>query len=309
MADESRQEDAAERISAALHKTGEERGYLAHVVEAFARIMVEQARWKAELTASECEGTVDFDPQRFAKGIPVSDRERLIRLGPLWRVAADRLITPLEEGFPKIGTELARTGSCIREGSFSPDQFLSAAFAARGDEAGEIAAKIGLEPDLLIFVLAQIAKPVVEKRAESLQSLIGGVTWDRGYCPICGSFPELSLLREKEGHRWLRCGFCASQWRFHRGACPFCDSRDSGDIEIFFVEGSEHERVEVCHKCKRYVKGIDTRNLAEEVVREVMDIGLMHLDAIAQEKGFQPMKGIGWNNPGSGEAPGSNAGQ
>ncbi len=295
MADESRQEDAGERISSALRKTGEERGYLAHIVEAFSRILVEQARWKAELTASEYEEAQSFDSKKFAKGVPVTDRERLIHLGPLWRTAAERLLPPLAEGFPKIGGELARIGSSMREGSFSPDRFLGAAFAARGDDAAEIAAKVGLEPDLLVFVLAQIAKPVVEKRAEKLQSLMGDAVWDRGYCPICGSFPEMSLLRGKEGSRWLRCGFCASQWHFHRGACPFCDTRESGNIEIFFVEGSEHERVEVCHKCKRYVKGLDTRNLVDEVVREVMDLGLMHLDAIAQEKGYLPMKGIGWN--------------
>jgi len=301
MADESRQEDAGKRISSALRKTGEERGYLAHIVEAFSRILVEQARWKAELTASEYEEVQSFDSERFAKGVPVTDRERLIHLGPFWRTAAERLLPPLAEGFPKIAGELARIGSSMREGSFSPDQFLGAAFAARGDDAAGIAAKVGLEPDLLVFVLAQIAKPVVEKRAEKLQSLMGDAVWDRGYCPICGSFPEMSLLRGKEGSRWLRCGFCASQWHFHRGACPFCDTRESGNIEIFFVEGSEHERVEVCHKCKRYVKGLDTRNLVEEVVREVMDLGLMHLDAIAQEKGFLPMKGIGWNSMGGSE--------
>ena len=41
--------------------------------------------------------------------------------------------------------------------------------------------------------------------------------------------------------------------------------------------------------------GIDLRNLANEVVLEVAGFGLMHLDAIAQEKGFFPMSGSRWN--------------
>lgn len=301
MAEESRPESSVEKISAALQKTGQEKNYLANVVQAFSRILVEQARWKAELTDLECEGDAGFDPARFAKGVPVTDREQLSRLGPMWRVAADRLLDPLAEGFPKIGSALDLTGSAIRDGSFSPDRFLTAAYAGKGEETDEIAGKIGVEPDVLVFVLTQIAKPVVEKHSEMLRPLIGKLSWDKGYCPICGSFPEISLLREKAGQRWLRCGFCSHQWRFYRSACPFCETQGPDNAEIFFVDGSEHERVEVCHKCKRYVKGIDTRNLAEEVVQEVMDIGLMHLDAIAQEKGFLPMKGIGWNGAGGGD--------
>ncbi len=147
-----------------------------------------------------------------------------------------------------------------------------------------------------MFVLTQVAGPVVEKRAEALRPLINELNWDRGYCPICGSFPELSLLWGKEGQRWLRCGFCASAWRFHRMSCPYCDTRVPSDGELLFVEGREHERVEVCHKCGRYVTGTDLRGFADEVVREVMNIGLMHLDAVAQAKGFLPMKGIGWKS-------------
>ena len=65
--------------------------------------------------------------------------------------------------------------------------------------------------------------------------------------------------------------------------------KDPDDFEIIFVEGREHERIEACHQCKKYIPGIDLRNLANEVVLEVAGFGLMHLDAIAQEKGFLPI--------------------
>jgi hypothetical protein len=39
------------------------------------------------------------------------------------------------------------------------------------------------------------------------------------------------------------------------------------------------------------------RNLANEVVLEVAGLGLMHLDAIAQEKGFVPTAVSAWSPP------------
>ena len=54
------------------------------------------------------------------------------------------------------------------------------------------------------------------------------------------------------------------------------------------MEDRRHERIEACHKCKRYLIGMDMRAQVEETSTEVAEIGLMHLDAIAQEKGFLP---------------------
>ena len=153
-----------------------------------------------------------------------------------------------------------------------------------------------MQVDFLLFALHQIAKPVVEKRAESIQPLISEFGWDKGYCPICGSFPEMSRLRGKEGRRWLQCGFCSTTWRFSRTSCPFCETQQPEQRELFFVEGREHEAAEVCHRCRRYLVSIDLRNMAEKVTWEIIDLSLMHLEVIAQGKGFLPMKGTGWKD-------------
>ena len=62
-----------------------------------------------------------------------------------------------------------------------------------------------------------------------------------------------------------------------------------------FVEGREHERVEVCNECKKYILGMDLRVLADEVIFEVARFALMPLEAIAQGKGFLPLYGSRWN--------------
>jgi FdhE protein len=295
MEQESLADRAAEVMAAALNQTEAENTHLKEVLKAFRAILIEQARWKAELSALEWEEASTLDPAQFSKGIPLSERQRLIRLGAQWHTAAERLIPALAAGFPKIRYELDRLQAAVLDGRFAPDLFLSATFGGREDEARESAEQVGLEAEVLAFALAQAAKPVVEQRAEILQPLIKDLAWDKGFCPICGSFPELSLLREKEGQRWLRCSFCSNTWRFHRTSCPFCDAQEPGGLEIMFVDGREYERVEVCHQCKKYIPGIDIRNMANEVVLEVAGFSLMPLEAIAQEKGFLPLFGSRWN--------------
>jgi FdhE protein len=284
---------AVEKITSALNAIEAENPHLKEVLQAFRDILLEQARWKAELPAQDCAEIAPPDPERFGKGVSLTDREWLSRLGDLWPAAAERMMPALIAGFPKIHQELVQLQRAILQGAFAPDVFLSAVFGGRTAEVSKQAELLGLATDLLVFFLTQAARPIVEKRAEMLAPLITGLTWHKGYCPICGSLPGLSLLKEKEGQRWLRCGFCASTWRFHRTACPFCDAQGPDDFELTYVEGREHERIEACQQCKKYLTGIDLRNLANEVVLEVAGFGLMHLDAIAQEKGYLPMNSGG----------------
>jgi len=46
-------------------------------------------------------------------------------------------------------------------------------------------------------------------------------------------------------------------------------------------------RVDVCEKCKRYIKTIDTKEIGEEVIPLIEDIGTLHLDILAQKEGYK----------------------
>lgn len=296
MEKESRAESAVEAVKAALLKTEEENAHLKEIVKAFGGVLVEQARWKAAVPDQECGEAVFPEPERFSKGVPVTGRDRLIHLGAMWQTAVERIFPAMAEGFPKIGDDLMRLRAAIQDGSFDPDLFLGASLGSKEDEAREMARKVGLEPGIIEFALVQAAKPVVEKRGEGLAALIKDLawTWNRGYCPVCGAMPGLSLLREKEGQRWLRCGFCAAEWRFLRLSCPCCEGQVPDDQEIFFVEGRAQERIEVCRKCKKYIVGVDVRSSFERFIPEVAALALLHLDALAQQKGFSPMYASTW---------------
>ena len=293
METDSRAETAAKAVKTALLKTEEDNAHLKDILKAFGGILIERARWKAVLPDWECGEEERPDPVRFSQGFPAARREALVRLDSMWGTAVERFFPILADGFPKIGEGLARLQTSILGGGFSPDLFLGAALNGREDEVLELARKIDLEPGLIEFALTQAARPVAEKRSEAYGTLIKGLAWHKGHCPICGSMAALSLLREKEGQRWLRCGFCAAEWRFLRMSCPCCEGQNPDDRELLFVEGREVEMVELCHKCKKYIVGMDVRSIHGEFIPEVAALGLLHLDVLAQQRGLAPMYGSG----------------
>ena len=119
-----------------------------------------------------------------------------------------------------------------------------------------------------------LVKPFAERMAEAMVFPPEGVEWQKGYCPICGSWPNMDLIKGNEGHRWLRCSFCSHQWRFPRIVCPFCETEDHDKIEIIYSEARPFERAELCHNCRHYLAGIDTRELNVEPVLEVERFGV-----------------------------------
>jgi FdhE protein len=201
----------------------------------------------------------------------------------------------LAESFPKIREEIETIAENLLSGGMDPRRVLKASLVGRGSENAAEASRLEITPQSLSFALGQVAKPLIEILSDSLRPLMEGLTWGKGYCPICGTMPGMALLQGEGGRRWLRCASCTHEWRFVRLVCPFCESGNHEDLEIYYVAGREYESIHVCHKCGRYVLTIDTRGLPEPIAMEVAPLALMHLDVIAQEKGFLPATVSEWN--------------
>jgi len=69
--------------------------------------------------------------------------------------------------------------------------------------------------------------------------------------------------------------------------CPFCENRNHKDLQYFSVEGNEVHRIDICNKCKQFIKTIDTRKLDYEPDLNLEDITTLHLDILASQKGFK----------------------
>jgi FdhE protein len=219
----------------------------------------------------------------------------LSRLIDSWEGSVDFMIPYVEKGFPKIKPELTRVKAATEKNLLSLKDCMKALVNGQEKKVDDIATTLETSTLILKFILDQLMKPFLEKRIKGLEPLIQNLSWHKGYCPLCGSFPELSFLKGVEGQRWLRCALCGHEWRFMRTKCPFCENDDHGKMELYFVEDRDHERAELCYACKRYILSIDTRRCAEEVVTEVAAIGMLYLDVLTQGKGFLPVAVCAWN--------------
>lgn len=149
-----------------------------------------------------------------------------------------------------------------------------------------VADKFGLDKKVFLFLIQSSIKPSIEAAMEQLHSVLDPETWLKGYCPVCGSLPSISLLKEEVGKRYLLCSFCSYQWRIDRIFCPFCSNKDQESLYYFHGEGEETHRIDLCDKCHRYIKTIDYRNL-QESDPVLDDLATLHLDILATQKGYK----------------------
>ena len=248
-------EEAAEvRISEALDLFGREFYPLKNLLKAFGELFREKAFLKAELPPFTNLPVPPSDRLRFEQGVPLTSEEALLQVPEdLWKRAADRLIPAMEHGFPKLRNELFIIRQAFTAGRLNPERCFKVLARGLGGEAEPAAADFGVSSRSLQFILGQIVKPLVEKKAEALGPLIAGLRWHKGYCPVCGSMPELSFTKAEEGQRWLRCALCGHRWRFVRLSCPFCENEDPEKLLFYYIDGREQERAEICEKCGRYL--------------------------------------------------------
>ena len=155
------------------------------------------------------------------------------------------------------------------------------------DEPFEKAAKaLSIEKNVLAFFTYSSLKPSLRLCAEQVSVYLNEQDpWQKGYCPICGSSPVLSML-EGEGERSLLCSFCWHQWPVKRVFCPFCNTTDSNILHYFFSENEKEYRVYTCGNCKKYIKTIDSKNAERLIYPPLEHVVTLHLDMKANEMGF-----------------------
>ncbi len=224
---------------------------------------------------------------RTALGAPVlprsgfaHDREQALRLfGELLDVAGS------------AGGALTGASEIVRQamgsGELDPEQ----AFARflDGDDGWFQAwgARTPGAPRLLSFLAQASLTPSLSATAEAVAAQAKTDTVRNvGHCPVCGSLPYMSSLREKEGFRYLSCSFCRSEYRARRLACPFCGEDNHAHLEYFESQDEPGYRVELCHSCKRYMKTADFRNLDRQHMPDLDDLESLALDILAREQGY-----------------------
>ncbi len=142
-------------------------------------------------------------------------------------------------------------------------------------------------PQALYFLAYAAMSPSLAAAAKLLaKSLPEAKSWQAGTCPVCGSLPLISRLRDKEGVRFATCSFCRHEYRVRRLACIVCGESDLSKLTYFTVDEEPGFRVEVCASCKTYVKTIDFRKLDRTALPQFDDLDSLALDFVAREQGY-----------------------
>jgi len=153
-----------------------------------------------------------------------------------------------------------------------------------------MAQEVNLEPMVLRFVTSMALKPSLNSLREAVGERIQKETWNYGYCPLCGSSPDMASL-DDQGKRILHCELCGSEWRYPRLKCPFCENSEPKELGYFVSEEEEGFRVDFCKKCKVYIKTLDMRVVESPAPLELENIITLHLDMLAHEQGFKTPSG------------------
>jgi hypothetical protein len=185
------------------------------------------------------------------------------------RVLYDRIKRALKNHRLDIGTLLSPVAADIRQAVQSE------------------AHRLDLDPDLLLVLIQNAPKPALRAWCRQLSPLVDGIPWPNGFCFICGAKAILGELQDNHLVKHLRCGQCGADWQFSRLACPHCGNDDHHTLRYLYAEPDlEKMRVEVCDKCKNYLKVIVSFDPTSSEMLALEELETLVLDYIAQDQGY-----------------------
>jgi FdhE protein len=141
--------------------------------------------------------------------------------------------------------------------------------------------------DLVEMFIEESLRPALEIVASRYGDTVRKIGWKEGYCPICGREPKIGEIRGEGETRYLFCNQCGFEWPYQLIKCPFCGNEEQQTLAYFTIEGDERYRVDVCNRCKRYIKMIDFRHTSQKADLEIEDIATLHLDMLANDEGYE----------------------
>jgi FdhE protein len=224
------------------------------------------------------------DPVRLGQGACLEPRDEFpLDIQALRRVF--ELLHPiLTNGFRDARTDLMVIGQAASRDEWFLQEAAAAMLADRREAFVRMAHSLGVEARVLGFWCVQLLTPLGMARGRLLSGLVADAAWNRGYCPVCGSWP--GVMRRDETGGWMTCSFCAAPWRFTRRECPYCEAPGPSG-QVYAVPGFDAERVVVCRRCNHYLAELVGDALGD-YAPEASALALAPLELLARQHGHIP---------------------
>lgn len=264
------------------------------ILKAFEPIIIKQRQLAASSSFRNLDCSL-IDKEKLKAGVPVSRQINLFLPEESLKEIAVSMAAAVAEGMPQLAENIDRIVGLIQKGKINPEDYFKTPAEGENDKAAGWAEDLKISSSNAAFLMALVSRVVLEQRAIEIEAALKDLDWDKGYCPICGSFPSIALIEEKGGRRFLHCSSCGHDWRFTRIICPYCENEAPKGMDYFYIENKTQEAAFICDKCKKYL--ITLYRVGDLLSRDmdVSAISLIHLDMIMQGKGYGPMATCVWN--------------
>ena len=185
----------------------------------------------------------------------------------------------------EISNAIKQLSSLIQDGKIIPKELFDSFIKEDESYFEMINEKYQINKEITGFLVFNSLKPSLISFSEKISPYLENTKWEKGYCPVCGSMPELSVF-EKDGKRFLICGFCNHKWASKRIYCPFCENTDHETLQYFSIDDEEEYRVDTCDKCRCYIKTINTEQTTREIYFPLESHTTQYINAKFDEMGY-----------------------
>ena len=245
-----------------------------------------KARDNAQVPAAATQEIVD--PLQHSQGAPLLERANF----PFDKGQSLELFNEFLELSKSLNPALSEAATAISAAIADKSLDLDLAMQAHlnGDEGffSTWTATTPSAPRILPMLVQAAMTPSLERASIALEARTDlSQSWEHGHCPLCGSLPIISDLREKEGFRYNICGFCHAEYHAPRLQCPFCLEKDMAKLEYYESDEEPGVRINACKTCNLYIKLTDFRNLDRRTLPLVDDLESLSLDVAAREKKYK----------------------
>jgi len=270
----------------------QEKPHVATLVDAFGPVLL--AEYALQENWVDTHAALAPDKLKTMSGIPLIKEQPLFFHDDPWQGIALAVTGAIKEGFPHFSEDMARLMMFFQQ---NPDRLTELFLPSGPPVTGEVPAWTAdsqAEPVALALMTNTIKRVILTARAKALAKEVASIPWNKGYCPICGSFPLLAFLRVN-GQRWLHCAGCHHEWAYPRPQCPWCEHETPAETVYLYLEDEKESSVYLCEKCRKYLITVNRAESLREMDPDLTAISLAHLDVILQGKGFSPMAEREWN--------------
>jgi FdhE protein len=131
----------------------------------------------------------------------------------------------------------------VSEGRLGLASLFTAILSNNEKQLIELSTSLNIPLDELYLFSFLCMSPSIRTCAKQLESYFSIIPeLKKGYCPICGSRPNLASL-DQEGRQFLHCSLCSHHWNFPRIECVFCSNTDKETQHYFYNEEEKEYRV------------------------------------------------------------------